>query len=220
MAAQELEADQAVASVAGTTVEDLASQATAPSHVLDSESLLSQPSVPSTILEPEPDEPDDVFGDAEPSDAPYVIPAFQEKPEPVKDADKKKWKSHNAQRKKEKKDLVPFEVWLQNKKNQEDRKKKAKFVAMMGGAISASRRVEAPSLPQYDSWPSHDDVGGLFFEFEAIRTDAPRRYGQGLAREGSSLAAHSKEGHAGLRPLPEDGRRLPPRHGRCPRRRR
>ena len=139
MAAQELEADQAVASVAGTTVEALASQATAPSHVLDSESLLSQPSV---IVEAEPDEPeaepeDDVFGDAEPSDAPYEVPAFQEKPEPVKDADKKKWKSYNAQRKKEKKDLVPFEVWLQNKKNQEERKKKAKFVAMMGGAISA-----------------------------------------------------------------------------------
>ena len=52
MAAQELEADQAVASVAGTTVEDLASQATAPSHALDSESLLSQPSV---IVEAEPE---------------------------------------------------------------------------------------------------------------------------------------------------------------------
>ena len=143
MAAQELEADQAVASVAGTTVEDLASQATAPSHVLDSESLLSQPSV---IVEAEPEaEPDeaDVFGDAEPSDAPYVIPAFQAKAEPVKDADKKKWKSYNAQRKKEKKELIPFEVWLQNKKDQEERKKKAKFVAMMGGTIPASRRVEA-----------------------------------------------------------------------------
>ena len=146
MAAQELEADQAVASVAGTTVEDLASQATAPSHVLDSESLLSQPSVPSTILEPEPDKPDDVFGDAEPSDTPYEVPAFHVSPEPIKDADKKKWKSHNAQRKKEKKDLVPFEVWLQNKKDQDERKKKAKFVAMMGGAISASRRVVVPSL--------------------------------------------------------------------------
>ena len=135
MAAQELEADQAVASVAGTTVEDLASQATAPSHVLDSESLLSQPSVPQ--LEPEPDEPDDVFGDAEPSDTPYEVPTFQEKAEPVKDSDKKKWKAHNAQRKKEKKELIPFEVWLQNKKDQEERKKKAKFVAMMGGTISA-----------------------------------------------------------------------------------
>ena len=151
MAAQELEADQAVASVAGTTVEDLASQATAPSHVLDSESLLSQPSVPQ--LEPEPEaaaEPEadtfGDFGDAEPSDAPYTIPEFKEKTEPVKDSDKKKWKAHNAQRKKEKKDLVPFEVWLQNKKDQEERKKKAKFAAMMGGAISASRRVVVPSL--------------------------------------------------------------------------
>ena len=146
MAAQELEADEAVASglatqpaaVVPAAVEDLASQATAPSHVLDSESLLSQPSViVEAEPEAEPDEPDDVFGDAEPSDAPYVIPAFQEKPEPVKDSDKKKWKSYNAQRKKEKKDLVPFEVWLANKKDQEERKKKAKFVAMMGGAISA-----------------------------------------------------------------------------------
>jgi len=135
MAAQELEA----ATVVPATAEDLASQATAPSHVLDSESLLSQPSVIVDAEPEEPDahEPDDVFGDAEPSDAPYVIPAFQEKPEPVKDTDRKKWKSHNAQRKKEKKDLVPFEVWLQNKKDQEERKKKAKFVAMMGGTVSA-----------------------------------------------------------------------------------
>ena len=121
---------------------DLASQATAPSHALDSESLLSQPSV---IVEAEPeaeaDEADDVFGDAEPSDTPYEVPNFQQQPEPVKDADRKKWKSYNAQRKKEKKELIPFEVWLQNKKDQEERKKKAKFVAMMGGTIPASRRV-------------------------------------------------------------------------------
>ena len=168
MAAQELEADQAVASVAGTTGEDLASQATAPSHALDSESLLSQPSVRSTMAalegeqavasmaapepEPEPDEaaaePEaepDTFGDFETSDAPYVIPEFQAKTEPVKDADKKKWKAHNAQRKKEKKELIPFEVWLANKKDQDERKKKAKFVAMMGGAIAASRGAAAPS---------------------------------------------------------------------------
>ena len=139
MAAQELEADQAVASVVSAT--DLASQATAPSQVLDEASLLSQPSVRSTTAaneleadaevaaEPEP-EPD-TFGDFETSAAPYVIPAFQEKQEPIQDADKKKWKSHNAQRKKEKKDLVPFEVWLATKKDQEERKKKAKFVAMI-----------------------------------------------------------------------------------------
>ena len=142
MAAQELEADQAVASVVSAT--DLASQATAPSHALDSESLLSQPSViVEAEPEAEPDEADDVFGDFETSDAPYVIPAFQVQSEPINDADRKKWKSYNAQRKKEKKDVVPFEVWLQNKKDQEERKKKAKFVAMMGGAIAASRRGES-----------------------------------------------------------------------------
>ena len=48
------------------------------------------------------------------------------------------------------------------------------------GAISASRRVEAPSLPQYDSCPGEDALAGFFFEFEAVRTessdrDAPRR---------------------------------------------
>ena len=138
MAAQELEA----ATVVPAAAEDLASQATAPSHVLDSESLLSQPSViVEAEPEAEPDEADDVFGDAEPSDTPYEVPSFQEKPEVIKDADKKKWKSHNAQRKKEKKELIPFEVWLANKKDQDERKKKAKFVAMMGGAISASRLV-------------------------------------------------------------------------------
>ena len=193
---------------------DLASQATAPSHVLDSESLLSQPSViVEAEPEAEPDEPDDVFGDFETSDAPYVIPEFKEKPEPIKDADKKKWKSHNAQRKKEKKDLIPFEVWLQNKKDQEERKKKAKFVAMMGGAISASRRVAVPSLLQYDSWPSHFHESGFFFDIEAIR-DAPRRHGQGLAREAASPAAHAGQGHSSLRQVHEDGRRLPGRVGR------
>ena len=135
-----------VASMAAQVVvsaTDLASQATAPSHVFDEASLLSQPSV---IVEAEPEaEPDepDTFGDFETSDAPYVIPAFQVQSEPINDADRKKWKSYNAQRKKEKKDVVPFEVWLQNKKDQEERKKKAKFVAMMGGAIAASRRGES-----------------------------------------------------------------------------
>ena len=48
------------------------------------------------------------------------------------------------------------------------------------GAISASRRAVVPSLLQYDSCPSDEVVGGLFFDFEAVRTessdrDAPRR---------------------------------------------
>ena len=49
------------------------------------------------------------------------------------------------------------------------------------GAISASRRVEAPSRHRRDSCPSHNEVGGLFFDFEAVRTessdrDAPHRW--------------------------------------------
>ena len=48
------------------------------------------------------------------------------------------------------------------------------------GAISASCGAAAPSRHRRDSLPSDEVVGGLFFEFEAIRTeasdrDAPRR---------------------------------------------
>ena len=38
------------------------------------------------------------------------------------------------------------------------------------GAISASRRVEAPSLHSNASSPGMMEVGGLFFYFEPIRT--------------------------------------------------
>ena len=52
--------------------------------------------------------------------------------------------------------------------------------ALRDATISASRCVEAPSRHRRDSCPSHDDVGGFFFDFEAVRTassdrDAPRR---------------------------------------------
>ena len=48
------------------------------------------------------------------------------------------------------------------------------------GAISASRCVETHSRHRRDSCPSDEVVGGLFFDLEAIRTeasnrDAPRR---------------------------------------------
>ena len=48
------------------------------------------------------------------------------------------------------------------------------------GAISASRGAAAPSRHRRDSCPSHNEVGGFFIEFEAIRTasrdrNAPRR---------------------------------------------
>ena len=48
------------------------------------------------------------------------------------------------------------------------------------GAISASRRVEAPSRHRRDSCPSHDDVGGLFSDFEAVRTESMLRAGVGV----------------------------------------
>ena len=38
------------------------------------------------------------------------------------------------------------------------------------GAISASRGAAAPSRHRCDSCPSHDDVGGFFFDFEAVRS--------------------------------------------------
>ena len=48
------------------------------------------------------------------------------------------------------------------------------------GAISASRRVETPSRHRRASSPGMMEVGGFFFDFEAVRTvsseyDAPRR---------------------------------------------
>ena len=60
------------------------------------------------------------------------------------------------------------------------------------GAISASRCVETPSRHGRDSCPSDEVVGGLFLDFEAIRTeasdrDAPRRHRR--------LAALQPDGH-------------------------
>ena len=43
--------------------------------------------------------------------------------------------------------------------------------ALVRSQISASRRVEVPSRRRRDSCPSHHEVGGFFFEFEAIRTE-------------------------------------------------
>jgi len=48
------------------------------------------------------------------------------------------------------------------------------------GTISASRGAAVPSRHRRDSFPSEEGVGGLFFDFEAVRTassdrDAPRR---------------------------------------------
>ena len=43
------------------------------------------------------------------------------------------------------------------------------WFAFRKGAISASRRVEAPSLPQYDSCPSHNDVSRFLGPFGPSR---------------------------------------------------
>ena len=44
------------------------------------------------------------------------------------------------------------------------------FVTIDYKRISASRGAAAPSRHRRDSCPSHEVVGGLFFDFEAIRT--------------------------------------------------
>jgi hypothetical protein len=56
---------------------------------------------------------------------------------------------------------------------------------MSGGLISASRCVEAPSRHRRASSPGEGVVGGLFFDFEAVRTassdrDAPRGHAPAL----------------------------------------
>ena len=51
----------------------------------------------------------------------------------------------------------------------------------INGAISASRGAAAPSRHRCDSCPSHNEVDGFFFEFEAIRTE-PRCSAQVTAR--------------------------------------
>ena len=42
--------------------------------------------------------------------------------------------------------------------------------ALVRSQISASRRVEAPSLHSNDSYLTHDAVGGFFFEVERVST--------------------------------------------------
>ena len=52
--------------------------------------------------------------------------------------------------------------------------------------VARSRRpTSVPSL-QYDSCPSHDDVGGLFFDFEPIRVETAIRAGLPHQAEGRS----------------------------------
>ena len=69
---------------------------------------------------------------------------------------------------------------IQNKLVDVQQVTKLEKVSPSVGAISASRGAAVPSLPQYDSCPSHFHESGLIFEFGAVRTasrdrDAPRR---------------------------------------------
>ena len=59
---------------------------------------------------------------------------------------------------------------LNTKTVTEEINKRATKIANAESAISASRRVEAPSRHRRDSFPGMMDVGGFFIEFEAVRT--------------------------------------------------
>ena len=63
--------------------------------------------------------------------------------------------------------------------------------------ISASRRVVVFSLHSNDSCPSHEVVGGLFFEFEAIRTE-PRCSAQVPRRPPAADRDVVRERHVGF----------------------
>ena len=70
-------------------------------------------------------------------------------------------------------------------------------------SISASRCVETPSRRRRDSCPSHNEVGGFFFDFEAVRTassdrDAPRRVGRDRRREQRRAGTHIGAGRRRL----------------------
>ena len=57
-------------------------------------------------------------------------------------------------------DLKPENLLLKSTHN--DTTSSWRILASRPSALAASRRVEVPSLPQYDSCPSHHEVGGFF----------------------------------------------------------
>ncbi len=61
------------------------------------------------------------------------------------------------------------------------------------GALAASRRVEAPSLHSNASSPGMMDVGGLFYEFEAVRTDLTEMLRAGSDDESSGEEKKKKK---------------------------
>ena len=68
-------------------------------------------------------------------------------------------------------DIVAHSTILQNNESWDGEKTTLVTCAFTPGTISASRRVEAPPRRRRDSFPGMMEVGGFFFEFEAIRTE-------------------------------------------------
>ncbi len=86
---------------------------------------------------------------------------------------------------------------IQNKLVDVQQVTKLEKVSPSVGAISASRRVVVFSLHSNDSCPSHEVVGGLFFEFEAIRTE-PRCSAQVPRRPPAADRDVVRERHVGF----------------------
>ena len=70
------------------------------------------------------------------------------------------------------------------------------------GAISASRRVEAPSRHRRASSPGEQVVAGLFFDFEAVRISMLRTGPDGPVRRPGAVAARVRGLAAGAAVVP------------------
>ena len=70
------------------------------------------------------------------------------------------------------KQVVVWNPPLKKEKKFKRKKVEAETDDYDSGADSASRCVETPSRHRGDSCPSHNEVGGFFFDFEAIRTES------------------------------------------------
>ena len=73
------------------------------------------------------------------------------------------------------KQVVVWNPPLKKEKKFKKKKVDAETDEYDSGADSASRRVEAPSRHRRGSCPSHNEVGGFLFYFEAIRTESSNR---------------------------------------------
>jgi hypothetical protein len=67
------------------------------------------------------------------------------------------------------------------------------FDPEVAGMISASRGAAAPSRHRRDSCPSHNEVDGFFFEFEAVRTASRPRCSAQATRASSTRGPGPKK---------------------------